>query len=64
MLNPIEEFFSKFKKMIRKNPTLTEDQLVLSIRQGLNLFGPADLKGYIRHVLSFARKSLDLVDIF
>ena len=64
MLNPIEEFFSKFKKMIRKNSILTEEELVLSVRQALNRFEPKELNAYIRHMLSFARKSLDYEDMF
>lgn len=62
-LTQLKNFFPKFKRMIRKSPTLTEDELILSIRQALNSFEPADFKGYIRHVLSFVRKSLDYMDI-
>jgi len=64
MLNPIEEFFSKFKKMLRKNPTETESNLIQSIRNVLCVFEQRELKSYTRHMLSFAKESLTYVDFY
>ncbi len=51
MLNPIEEFFSKFKHSIKKEWISDEKQLLQAVITALNSFKPNDIKGYVRHVL-------------
>ena len=63
MLNPIEEFFSKFKKMLRKTPNETEEDLVQSIRNVLNFFQEREMKAYTRHIISFMKSSMNLIDL-
>jgi transposase len=55
MLNPVEEFFSKLKMMMRKLPTSTKEQLLDTVQKSLTTFGSKDLKGYVRHMLSFVK---------
>jgi len=51
MLNPSEEFFSKFKTLIKKLPTSNEEELLKSIKNVFGMFHTQDLIGYIRHAL-------------
>ena len=63
MLNPIEEFFSKFKKMLRKTSTQTEKDLIESIKNIFNNFEEKDIKAYTRYSFSFMKNSLDFIDL-
>lgn len=63
MLNPIEEFFSKLKMMVRKFPTSNERELILSVESALMTFRGKDLGGYMRHTLSFVENCLLKVDL-
>ena len=64
MLNPIEEYFSKLKKLLRKMSTTSEKDLILSLQEAMNLFNANDFKGYIRHVLFFIEKVCDDIDLY
>lgn len=59
MLNPIEEFFAKFKKLIKKNLIKNSSQLIHAIQYALNAFTSNDLKGYMRHVLQYVYAALN-----
>ena len=63
MLNPIEEFFSKLKMMIRKLPTSNETELVCSTQLALTKFRTKDFQGYIRHTLSFVEDCMLKLDL-
>ena len=63
MLNPIEEFFSKFKILLRKMPTSTRLELLRSAQRALTLFSTDDLHGYIRHTLAYAEDALSKKDM-
>ena len=63
-LNPIEEYFSKLKKLLRKMSTTSEKDLILSLQEAMNLFNANDFKGYIRHVLFFIEKVCDDIDLY
>lgn len=58
MLNPIEEFFSKFKKIVKKEMVKNDIELFRAIQNALRAFTPNDFKGYIRHVLRYISSSL------
>jgi len=58
MLNPIEEFFSKFKKMVQKMPTSNDGEMIKAVEEALVKFTRTDLQGYIRHTLSYAEDCL------
>jgi len=62
MLNPIEEFFSKFKNLIKKLPTSTDFELLESIQLSLNMFKTKDFEGFMRHTLSFIPDVLNFID--
>ena len=62
MLNPIEEFFSKLKMMVRRLPSSNEQELIYAIQTKLLKFSAKDLRGYIRHTLSFVEDSLLKID--
>lgn len=59
MLNPIEEFFSKFKGLIKKDLIKDSSQLITAVQKALTSFTPNDFKGYIRHVLNYASAALN-----
>lgn len=63
MLNPIEEFFSKFKKMIKKKIVKDEFQLENAIRTALTTFTLSDFQGYMKHVLMYAYYALNDEDL-
>lgn len=63
MMNPIEDFFSKFKKTIISQIPSNELSLVQCVRNALNTFQEKDLKGYIRHLLYYIEQSLDSRDL-
>lgn len=63
MLNPIEEFFSKFKKEIRKMDLRNDEELITATQHALTTFTPDNIKGYLRHTLKFAEDSLNNVDM-
>ena len=58
MLNPIEEFFAKFKAIIKRKLVKNSSQLITAVQQALTSFTPQDFKGYIRHTLKYAQAAL------
>lgn len=58
MLNPIEEFFAKFKKLIKKEMVKNSIELFHAVQNALRAFTPEDFRGYIRHVLRYISSSL------
>lgn len=48
-LNPIEEFWSKFKYLLRSIAARTVPALVQAARHALNLFPASDFLGWFRH---------------
>ena len=58
MLNPIEEFFSKFKSLIKKELIENSFQLIHAVQKALTSFSRSDFRGYIRHVLKNAEVAL------
>ena len=58
MLNPIEEFFSKFKKTLRRKPTTNEREIIKAVEDSFLMFKKDDFRGYLRHTLKFAEDSL------
>jgi len=61
-LNPIEEFFSKFKSLIKKMPTSTDCELLQAVQRSMKMFTSEDIEGYIRHTLSFVLDALNYRD--
>lgn len=63
MLNPIENFFSKFKRHILKQSTKNIKELYEATKNSCDNFTIDDFKGYIRHTLKFAVKALNGEDL-
>lgn len=63
MLNPIEEFFSKFKALMKRLPTSNDVELLNSIQRTFRSFNQKDFRGYIRHMLSFIPDALNFIDL-
>ena len=63
MMNPIEEFFSKFKHMIKKQTCNTERQITCAVQDALDSFVPEDFNGYIRDTLRYILRSFDDQDL-
>jgi len=64
MLNPMEEFFSKFKKLLRKADNKNEVELIRSIQDIIHRFSVNDFNGYIKHLLHYIEESLSGNDLF
>jgi len=63
MLNPIEEFFSKFKLLVKRQLPKTREELVGIAQKSFLYFEPTDFRGYVRHALSYCIPSLEREDI-
>jgi len=63
MLNPIEEFFSKFKRLIKRKPTKNEAEIIKAVEDSFPGFTKKDFKGYIRNTLKYVENSLSLIDM-
>lgn len=63
MLNPIEEFFSKFKKMVKKKIVKDSIQLEDAVRTALMSFTQSDFQGYMKHALMYAYHALNDEDL-
>lgn len=63
MLNPIEEFFSKFKALVKKEICTNEKQLLQAIQNALQAFTAKDFRGYIRDTLRSIYLSFDEKDL-
>ena len=63
IMNPIEESFSKFKRVITKHICNTERQIILAVQGALDLFIMGDFNGYIRDTLRYIHRSFDDQDL-
>jgi transposase len=63
MLNPIEEFFSKFKLLVKRQLCKTREELVETVQKSFLYFEQADFKGYLRHTLSYCYPALEEEDV-
>lgn len=63
MLNPIEEFFSKFKHILKREPCGNRDGLVPIVQRALQGFRQQDFQGYVSHALSYCSAALEGEDI-
>ena len=63
MLNPIEEFFSKFKNLVKKDLVRNAPELLFSIQNAMLAFTLNDFKGYMRHALRNAYDALNDKDL-
>lgn len=59
MLNPIETFFSKFKKLIKSHTCNTEKQILTAVQESMEGFTTQNFNGYMRNLLLYIYKSLD-----
>ena len=57
-LNPIELSWSKWKREVKRGGSISgEDDLVLRIANGAKLINAKDCFGWMKHTLSFYKKS-------
>lgn len=63
MLNPIEEFFSKFKLLVKRQLCKTREELVETVQKSFLYFEQTDFKGYLRHTLSYCYPALEEEDV-
>ena len=63
MLNPIEEFFAKFKRLIKKKSTKNEVEIIHAVENSMREFQKSDFRGFLRHTLRYAEDSISNMDL-
>ena len=58
-LNPIENFFSKWKSLVHSSTFSNQDELIRNMTTCLSQFTNSDFDGYYRNMKRFINLSLD-----
>ena len=58
-LNPIEEFWSKVKYLVKREPFDTKNTLTPRIKRACEMVTTSDLQGWVRHSMTFFERCLN-----
>lgn len=62
-LNPIENAFSKLRRLLQLNEINDEVSLQNAISKSLQAYRTVDIRGYIKHLLNYIEKALEKEDL-
>ncbi|KII68537.1 hypothetical protein RF11_09456 [Thelohanellus kitauei] len=63
LLNPIENMFSEWRNFVKRSNCMNEEQLLMSLNNGVREIAELDCDGWYKNMKTFIRLSLNNEDI-